>query len=427
MNPVAVIRRHLESAQRSRQMLEEVREGIANQTDVTNRHLMKLTEIMAKAAEEAKRAETRRAEAQRLSAAKEKWSVTTEPPRQAASLGSGAGREVELAPRLSSPRENDLESRRHIFDDVTPWSGTPPAGYLVDWLGVLTDGDFRKYLGSNRDSYGGTPVQTSRPTIADGEGWFEAVNQFEAAFDARGHYVMVTLGACYGAQAVGSAVALRAVNPMPFKLVAVEPEPVNYQWTQRHFRDNGIDPDEHWLIKAAISDSNSPIFFPVGAPGSGAQNSFSTNEVGAREYYVKSLIESGRQDEALRNLLLRNTTGLTKSLLPGEGFDAEITLLSAVTLADILAPLPFVDYLEADIQQSEILVFPPFMGLLKRKVRRVHIGTHGKDVHNALSQMFRRDGWDIVFDFEPNSSHSLPSGSFELNDGVLTVLNPDLI
>jgi hypothetical protein len=236
----------------------------------------------------------------------------------------------------------------------------------------------------------------------------------------------VTLGACYGAQAVGSAVALRKLNPMPCKLVAVEPEPVNYEWTARHFRDNGIDPDDHWLIKAAISDSNSPVFFPVGAPGTGAQNAFSTNETGAREHYVRALIESGRQDEALRNLLLRNTTGLKKSLLPGEGFDAEITLMSAVTLADVLAPLPRVDYLEADIQQSEILVFPPFMDVLKRKVRRVHIGTHGKDVHESLSKLFRRDGWQIVFDYEPNSSHTHPLGSFELNDGVLTVLNPDV-
>jgi len=101
-------------------------------------------------------------------------------------------------------------------------------------------------------------------------------------------------------------------------------------------------------------------------------------------------------------------------------------MLSAVTLADILAPLPIVDYLEADIQQSEILVFPPFMDLVKRRVRRVHIGTHGTDVHETLAEMFRRDGWHMVFDLKPNSSHVHPLGSFDLNDGVLTAINPDL-
>ena len=53
-------------------------------------------------------------------------------------------------------------------------------------------------------------------------------------------------------------------------------------------------------------------------------------------------------------------------------------MVSAVTLQDILGPFDSVDYVESDIQQSEILVFPPSMQLLKRKVRRVHIGTHGR-------------------------------------------------
>ena len=68
---------------------------------------------------------------------------------------------------------------------------------------------------------------------------------------------------------------------------------------------------------------------------------------------------------------------------------AEIKLVSAVTLRDVLAPFEFVDYLDSDIQQSEIIVFPPFLDLLKRKVRRIHIGTHGKDVHRSLHELFR--------------------------------------
>ena len=64
---------------------------------------------------------------------------------------------------------------------------------------------------------------------------------------------------------------------------------------------------------------------------------------------------------------------------------AEIKLVSAVTLRDVLAPFELVDYLDFDIQQSEIIVFPPFLDLLKRKVRRIHIGTHGKDVHHRCT------------------------------------------
>ena len=319
-----------------------------------------------------------------------------------------------------------LKKYAKFFEGIAPYSGTPPKGFYADWIGALTDAKFRAYTGMRPEDVGGSPVTTRLPVIEDGEGWFEAVNQVLAARDARGQFTMVTLGACYGAQAVGSFLTLQKLNPMPCKLVAVEPEPTNLAWVAQHFGDNGINPDDHWLVGSAISDTNSPVFFPVGAPGTGAQNSFSSNEIGAREYYVRSLIDSGRTEEALSNLLLRNTTGLKKDLLPGGDFEAEITVMSAVTLKDILSPYDCVDYLEVDIQQSEIIVFPPFMDLVKRKVRRVHLGTHGGEVHDALAAAFRADGWEIVFDFAPNSEFTTPLGCFTTNDGVLSVRNPDL-
>ena len=69
---------------------------------------------------------------------------------------------------------------------------------------------------------------------------------------------------------------------------------------------------------------------------------------------------------------------------------AEIKLMSCVTLKDLISPFDVVDYLESDIQQSEIVVFPPFIDLLRRKVRRILIGTHGIDVHHSLHELFCR-------------------------------------
>jgi hypothetical protein len=319
---------------------------------------------------------------------------------------------------------NELHKYANAFANIRPWAGLAPKGYLVDFLGTLTDANFRTMFGVNPASVGGTQVQTRVPVIEDGEGWFEAVNWVEAAREARDRFVMVTLGACYGAQAVGSYQALQALNPMPCRLVAVEPEPENYQWTRKHMSDNGIDPDAHWLLPMAISASNEPVLFPVGSPGTGAQNCFSTNESAARDIYAREIIATGRVEQALRNLLINNTTGLTKDLVPGQNFMAEIKLMSAVTLREVLGPFDFVDYVESDIQQSEIVVFPPYLDLLKRKVRRVHIGTHGIDVHQALHRLFEQDGWEIVFSFVPNAKHQSTLGSFETNDGVLTVRNP---
>jgi hypothetical protein len=321
---------------------------------------------------------------------------------------------------------NKLKDYANIFDGIQPFSGPVSGGYLVDFLGTRTDANFRTMFGVEPSAVGGASVQTNVPTITDGEGWFEAVNWVVAAREARSRYVMVTLGACYGAQAVGSHRALQAINPMPYKLVAVEPEPKNYEWTAQHMRDNGIDPNQQWLLPFAISDRNEPVYFPVGSPGSGAQNCYATNEAAAREYYVQELLGGGNVETALRNLILHNTTGMTKDLVPGQNFSAEIKLMSAITLRDVLSPFDVVDYLESDIQQSEIVVFPPFIDLLRKKVRRIHIGTHGIDVHRSLHKLFEERGWSIVFSFDPNSEFTTELGKFSTNDGVLTVRNPDL-
>ena len=129
---------------------------------------------------------------------------------------------------------------------------------------------------------------------------------------------------------------------------------------------------------------------------------------------------------ALRDLVLTGRTGIDKDLVPGQGFTAEICLLSAITLKELLGPFDHVDYVESDIQQSEILVFPPYIDLLRRKVRRIHIGTHGDDVHRDLRTLFEENGWEIIFSFPPNSTFTTDLGSFSTNDGVLTVRNPNL-
>jgi hypothetical protein len=321
---------------------------------------------------------------------------------------------------------SDLSEYAHVFDGMQPWGGELPSGYTVDFVGTLIDLKLRTIFPVAADLTGGKFVQTRLPTISDGEGWFEAVDWVEAARAARGHFVMISLGACYGGQLVGCYRALQLINPMPSRFVGVEGDPENVEWMKQHMRDNDMDPDGHWLVQAAISDTNKPVLFPVGWPGLGVQNCYATNEERSRKAYADMIIASGVAKQALQDILLRNTTGLKKDPVPGQNLEGEIKFVSAVMLKDILLPFDIVDYLESDIQQSEIVVFPPFMDVLKCKVRRIHIGTHGAEVHNALFQLFRHEGWEIVFNYEPNKSYQTSLGSFSVNDGVLTVRNPRL-
>jgi hypothetical protein len=337
---------------------------------------------------------------------------------------------------------NKVQDFQNIFDPITPWAGRVLPGFDVDFLGTLTEINFRPAFRRERIPLDGGDVATSMPSLDNtapvkswlvdewnGERWFEAVNWFVAAREARTRFVMVTLGAWHGSQAVGSYRAVQRVNPMPCMLVAVEPMKDSYQLIGRHFRTNGIDPDDHWLIPMAMNGTNEPVFFAQGARAMGPPNCFSTNHRTVRESYFNSLIESGRTEQALRDLLLQNRSGLhvrQSDLSTGEPLEAEIEFVSAITLGDVLGPFERVDYLEADIQQSELVVFPPFMDLLKKKVRRIHIGTHGEEAHRILHDLFARDSWEIVFSFKPDGVHRTALGTFTNNDGVLTVSNPTL-
>src|SRR5690348_5449006 len=102
---------------------------------------------------------------------------------------------------------NDIERHLKIFEDFQPFSGYVPKGFLVDFLGALTDANFRTMWGIDPAEAGGGYEHTSLPDATWGEGFFEVVDWFEAAREARGFYTMITLGACYGAQAVGAYLA----------------------------------------------------------------------------------------------------------------------------------------------------------------------------------------------------------------------------
>ena len=322
---------------------------------------------------------------------------------------------------------NDFSPHLAVFDGIRPFSGPVDDGFLINFLGLKTALAFRSIWRDEPKTAGGCHVDTELPSLALGEGWFEYFNWVAAAREARGCYVMMTLGACYGAQAVGSYLALQALNPMPAKLVAVDGEPENIEWTKKHFLDNGIDPDDHWIIQAALSDSNEPVLFPVGSPGSGAQNCISTNSPAFRQSLCESIAgAAGKAEGILYNILLHNNTAVKVDLAPDSGyeFDAVLRFVSALTLADLLAPYARVDYIEADLQQSESVVFPPAMAALTKKVRRVHLGTHGAELHQAMHTLFQAHGWDILFSFAPNRRHDTAFGSFELTDGILTAVNP---
>jgi FkbM family methyltransferase len=307
-----------------------------------------------------------------------------------------------------------------LLNLITPWSGEVPQGYIVDFLGILRDGSF---LWKPTNSLDAHHESTTLPTVGShGEAWFEIASWLMSAHEAQGQYVAVSLGAAFGHQLVGAWKALQAINPLPSRLVAVEPVPQHCEWLRRHMATNGINPADHWIIQAALGHDNEPVLFPVGAAGTGLNNSQSTNLAESRRACATLVRDLGQSEQVVENILMYNSTGIVRDL--GFGCAGELKLISAVTLRDVLSPLDRVDLLEVDIQQSEINVIPPYMDLVTRKVRRVHIGTHGRAAHALMQSLFARAGWEIIFNYAPDSRHETENGAMELGDGIFMARNP---
>jgi FkbM family methyltransferase len=330
-----------------------------------------------------------------------------------------ASKDQPPADRPSSTIDRFAEVEE-ILNSITPWSGDVPNGYVVDFLGILRDG---KFLWNHAGPFDGHHVTTTLPTVeTDGESWFEVADWLMSAHEARQQYVAISLGAAFGHQLVGAWKALQAINPLPSRLVAVEPVPQNCAWMRSHMATNGINPEDHWIVQAALGQDNEPVLFPVGAPGTGLNSALAVDSAELRQTYADLMRRGGHSERVLDNILLYNSTGITHEL--GFGYAGELKFVSAVTLQDVLSPYDRVDLLEVDIQQSEMNVFPPYMDLVNRKVRRVHIGTHGREAHNLLRSLFTAAGWEIIFDYAPDSHHITERGPMDLGDGILTARNP---
>jgi FkbM family methyltransferase len=226
-------------------------------------------------------------------------------------------------------------------------------------------------------AYGSAPLLNPVPSFD--EEYFEWIDVLESVDRAHGSYTMIELGAGYGRWSVRGALAARR-RGLDVRLVAVEGEPQHFAWLKLHLADNGIDPEQHWLIDAAVSDSEGETFFHAGKP---------------REWYGQSI---SSQD-----------TGY---------------LIRKVTLVSILEVLAGpVDLIDLDVQGEEFKIVWASIDALNAKVKRLHIGTHSLDIEEGLRTLLKAQGWQCLADFSLARTNDTPYGSISFVDGVQSWVN----
>lgn len=284
----------------------------------------------------------------------------------------------------------------------------------VDFLGVRT----RTYYPDGSCYSEGDVIVNDYPPF--NEEYFEWIDVLESVKEAHDEFVMIELGAGYGTWLVRAALAVRRYHRiLPFLLVGVEGEPTHFQWMEQHFHDNGLDPGEHRLFNGAVSDQDGKALFSVGTPGLWRGQSI-VNKFPKRfpkDFYrwlqVK-LLGTWSLHKVERDYWTGNRYTIR----------AQAREVSSISLNTLLSSLRKVDLIDLDVQGMEYQVLGAAREQLQAKVKRVHIGTHGRDIERRLRRLFKKLGWKKINDYPCKSDCSTPHGVIKFHDGVQSWLNP---
>jgi FkbM family methyltransferase len=298
-----------------------------------------------------------------------------------------------------------------VFSHFSCFHGEVPPDYGIDFLGLKTHRDFIAGLYTYP---AGTILETSYPMV--NEEYLEWIDVLESVVAARGSFTMIDLGAGFGRWSVRAACALKQYNgKLPCRLIAVEAEPVVFKWMDRHFEDNHIDANEHRLIHAAISDAPGDVLFYIGGPSGGPWDRKPDDWYGqslTKDYDIAGEYE--HDGEYGGYPVRRHKSGWRSINIPG------------ITLGSLLKNLSLVDLIDMDIEGQELPAIRSSIDELDVKVKRLHIGTHGKEIEDGLRQLLLAHGWHCLRDYSLFSAGETPWGRVDFENGVQSWVNPRL-
>lgn len=298
-----------------------------------------------------------------------------------------------------------------LIEKLPRWRGEIDPTWFANFLGVRTRWSFLDGLPQVAGKVQPRERVWSEPPLPEfNESYFEWIDVLEAVEAARGQFAMIELGAGYGRWLVVAVAALHHLNPLPYKLVAVEPEPTHFLWLKEHFTDNDIDPSQHDLHCAALTTHGRPVPFYVG---------------NAAGWYGQAIADSVDRPSAIRSIW-RQFKNPCVRLLGLKDREIERIEVSSVTLEAILDRHALVDLVDLDVQGVEAAVLSASIDALDKKVKRVHVGTHSPEIEAELREIFSRHGWRNLLDFSGQQKNPTPFGEIEFGDGVQSWVNPRL-
>ncbi len=291
---------------------------------------------------------------------------------------------THMTPQTAPTRGEDVH--HPIFESFDRMPSEATGLHVYDFLGGATRVAYNK----NWAAYATPAGKTARPKLPPkNEHYLDWIAVLTAAAKARGVFRMAEFGAGWAPWLVRGALAVRQRSDITScELMAVEADRTHYSWILEHFEDNGLNPDEHYILHGAATDRAEMLRFPVVAEPNAD--------------YSTSLADAETTDQTI------DVQGHTVSEL----------------LDQFSGPL---DFLHVDIQGAEYDALAPAIAHLSRSVRAIMIGTHEDGIHEGLTALFRDNGWREQLNLGRSKTTQTPWGEIKTDDGFLWFENAKIL
>ena len=315
-----------------------------------------------------------------------------------------AGRAIRAHKRSSAinplkhyPGYSDRDLEILIKSVVYPGPSEP--GFITDSLGVRTRVTATNVLHGRSGDTIGLPV----PDDTYHAEAIEYIGLLKSVAAASGRYTALELGAGWGPWLVAGAVTARRAGLTDIRLYGVEGNHEHCVSMRRHFLDNGLDPDDHTILNAAIGAEGGTARWLTGSAPShitwGMRPARQGSEADAS--YLESLGASGEDYR-------------------------DIEVLSIVELLQREAHW---DLVHVDIQGWEAEVCRAGLALLSERAKYVVVGTHSRKLDGDVLQLFWSAGW-VLENEKPTRFRFAADGRQLENmteaDGTQIWMNPTL-
>jgi FkbM family methyltransferase len=273
-----------------------------------------------------------------------------------------------------------------VLGRFPPWKGQADGRFVYDFLGVRTDPRFRPQF--RAQPAGALRTDYPRPQYD----YFELIFILESIVAlGSGGLTVMELGAGYGRWLVAAHHAARTISLEPVRLIGVEMVPRHFDWMHEHLRNNGIDPGEHRLIHAAVSDLDGGAWYRPEADTDTAYGS--------------------------------HLSGRATQTDPRKG---DMEKVPCIGLAGLLRSVGNVDLIHCDIQGEELRALGGSLDELCRRVRYLVVATHSRRIHRRLRALLTSSGWECRYDFGVRKRERTPFGDVRFLDGLLACVNRNL-